>query len=324
MAETRPAMAGVGVGRGQRHTGELRSELPLLQGWSWPYVALNGAQEGPRTTIIAGIHGCEYVSIRAAMRLGQELEPAELRGSVLVVPVVNLPTFWERRAFFTPQDGKNLNRVFPGSASGTFSEQLAYFIFNSCILGQDAFLDLHGGDLVEQLLPFAGYLGDAAPEVAATARKMAEAFGLPFTMVRRTTAGAPRGGMTYVAAAQHGVPGLLAEAGGNGLLTPPDVDLLVEGSKRVLQAVGNLPGQPQAPATRVATNSQTLLAPVSGFWMSPLKAGDEVRAGQEVGQIVDLLGNPRQAISAPFDATVLYRTTSAAVQEGGILLSLVA
>lgn len=320
MAETRPVMAG----RGERHAGELRSELPLLQGWAWPYMTINGAQDGPHTTIVAGIHGCEYVSIRAAMRLARELEPAELRGSVLVVPVVNLPTFWERRAFLTPQDGKNLNRVFPGSATGTFSEQLAYFIFNSCMLGQDAFLDLHGGDLVEQLLPFAGYLGDAAPEVAAAARTMAEAFGLPFTMVRRTPAGAARGGMTYVAAAQHGVPGLLAEAGGNGFLTPPDVDLLVEGSRRVLQAVGNLPGQPQAPPTRVATKSETLLAPVSGFWMSPLKAGDEVRSGQEVGQIVDLLGNPQRTITAPFDATVLYRTTASAVQEGGILLSLVA
>src|SRR5919206_948736 len=93
---------------GERQEGELRSDLPLLQGLSWPYVAISGAQDGPRTSIVAGVHGCEYVSIRAAMRLGRELDPAEVRGQVLVVPVLNLPTFWERSAFFTPQDGKNL------------------------------------------------------------------------------------------------------------------------------------------------------------------------------------------------------------------------
>src|SRR5579884_2132490 len=126
MADAQPVMAA----RGERHEGELVSDLPLLRGMSWPYVTINGAQDRPRTTITAGIHGCEYVSIRAAVRLSRELDPAELRGQILVVPIVNLPSFWERAAFFTPQDGKNLNRVFPGLARGTFSEQLAYFIFN--------------------------------------------------------------------------------------------------------------------------------------------------------------------------------------------------
>src|SRR5512146_50596 len=105
MATTSPEFPG----QGQRSKGELRSDLQVLRGWTWPYVAITGQQDGPLATIIAGIHGCEYVSIRAAVRMAQELDPAEVRGRVLVVPIVNLPSYWERMAFFNPYDGKNLN-----------------------------------------------------------------------------------------------------------------------------------------------------------------------------------------------------------------------
>src|SRR5262249_799410 len=84
MAADGPAMPG----RGERHEGTLTSDLPVLQGWTWPYVTIAGRQDGPQATIIAGIHGCEYVSIRAAVRLARELDPAEVRGRILVVPIV--------------------------------------------------------------------------------------------------------------------------------------------------------------------------------------------------------------------------------------------
>src|SRR6185312_6462466 len=103
-----------------------------------------------------GIHGCEYVSIRAAVRLAREIDPADVHGEILVVPIINLPSYWERMAFYNPYDGKNLNRVFPGKLKGTFTEALAYFVFNTIILPSDSFVDLHGGDMVEDLLPFAG------------------------------------------------------------------------------------------------------------------------------------------------------------------------
>jgi len=318
MASTELTMAA----RGERYEGMLTSDLAVLRGWEWPYVTINGAQDGPRTTITAGIHGCEYVSIRAAVRLAREIDPAELRGQILVVPIVNLPSYWERTAFFNPYDGKNLNRVFPGKATGTFCEALAYFIFNTCITWGNAFIDLHGGDMVEELLPFAGYTTNAAPEVSALARRMAEAFGLPFTNGRDADPNAP-GGMTYVSAAKAGVAGLLAEAGGIGQLTMDDVDLLVDGTRRALQAVGNLPGEPQSPGTKFVQRSQTMLAPAAGFWICDVRAGDEVREGQTVGHILSLLGEVVETIQAPFDGTVLYRTTSAAVKPNGILLSVV-
>jgi uncharacterized protein len=307
---------------GQRYEGELTSDLPLLQGWSWPYVAITGKQDGPRTTITAGVHGCEYVSIYAAMRLGRELSPDEVRGQVVVVPVVNPPSFWERTAFVNPFDGKNPNRFFPGRAGGTFTEVMDYFIFNTCILPNDAYIDLHGGDIVEELMPFTGYTADADPEVSSLARKIAEAFALDLTIPRHGQLG-PLPQFTYAAAAQQGVAGVLAEAGGIGQLTMPDVDLLVDGTRRGLQAAGNLPGEPNPPKpTRHIEKSETLFAGNAGFWICDVSAGDEVKSGQRVGQIFTLLGDLIETVEAPFDGVVVYRTTSAAMKQGGLMMSI--
>ncbi|MGA7669705.1 MAG: succinylglutamate desuccinylase/aspartoacylase family protein [Nitrolancea sp.] len=319
MASTTPEFPG----KGERQEGELQSDLRILGGWTWPYISITGAHDGPLATIIAGIHGCEYVSIRAAVRLAREIDPNEVHGRIVVVPIVNLPSFWERTAFFNPYDGKNLNRVFPGRANGTFCDALAYFMFNSVIAPSDSFVDLHGGDMVEELLPFCGFLANAETGVAERSKKMADAFGLPFTMGRQADPNQP-GGMTYVSAAQAGVAALLAEAGGVGQLTLDDVDILVDGTIRTLQVNGNLPGDPEIPGTTHATRSQTLFAPRDGFWICDVRAGDEISTGQTVGHIFDLLGEELDEIKAPFDGTVLYRTTSAAVKEKGILMSVVA
>jgi predicted deacylase len=306
---------------GQRYSGELTSQLPVLAGWSWPYVTISGRQDGPRATIIAGIHGCEYVSIHAVMRLARELDPAEVRGQILLMPIVNLPSFWERTPFVSPLDGLNPNRIFPGNPDGTFTEALAHLIFSTCIQPSDAFFDLHGGDLVEELASFTGYSTSAAPDVVARSRAMAEAFGLDYCVGRAERPGVVSG-LTHMVAARHGVPAVLAEAGGIGQLTMPDVELLVGGTRRALQVAGNLPGEPEAPPTRHLDQSEQVMAPQDGFWIADIHAGQPVRAGQRLGQITTLLGEPLETVTAPIDGVVVYRTTSAAVRHGGLLLSI--
>lgn len=211
-------------GAGLRHRGTLRAALPEPRGLELPYFALTGRAVGPLTTIVAGVHGCEYVSIHAATRLAREIDPGSPIGRLLVAPIVNLPSFWERAPFACPRDGKNPNGVFLGTPTGTHSEQLAHFVFTTCIKPAQALLDLHGGDMVEELLPSSIYAADAAPNVSARSRERATAFGLPYTIAKREEPGA-LGGMTYAAAARAGLPGIIAEAGGIGQLTGGDVEL---------------------------------------------------------------------------------------------------
>jgi len=306
---------------GERIQGTLVSAAPLLAGWSWPYTTITGRDDGPLATIIAGVHGCEYVSIRAAMRLATELDPATVRGRILIVPVVNLPGFRERTPFVCPIDGKNPNRFFPGDPEGTFSEVLADFIFRTCIAPSEAFFDLHGGDMVEELEPFAILSADVAPEVVARSRALAEAFGLPYTVNLRNAPG-QRTGMSFEAAATSGIPGLIAEAGGIGQLTEPDVDLLVNGMLRALRVAGNLDGDAARPGTRYLEAFTWLYTNAGGFWVSEVRAGEDLRAGQVVGRLYGLHGDVIETIVAPTDGVVLFRTTSAAVGPNGLVLGL--
>ena len=115
---------------------------------------INGNADGPALVVTGGVHAAEYASIAAALEFGRSLDPANLRGRVIVVPVMNMPSFTARSIYVCPLDGKNLNRVFPGNARGTASEQIADWVFRNVISQADYYVDLHGGDLIEALVPF--------------------------------------------------------------------------------------------------------------------------------------------------------------------------
>src|SRR5260370_17761953 len=138
-----------------------------------------GSEDGPKLTVIAGVHGCEYASMAAVRQWSASLAGRNLRGRVTVVPVLNLPAFQARSPFVVPDDGKNLNRCFPGDPNGTLAERLAYATFTQLITGSDALVDMHAGDLVEALEPFALY--DAGPGEARS-RELATAYGLAYVV----------------------------------------------------------------------------------------------------------------------------------------------
>src|SRR5262249_53123971 len=141
-----------------------RRILPLA-GLDVPLVEVTGAADGPLLTVMSGVHGCEYASIAAVRQWTSGLAGRELAGRGRAVPVLNLPAFRARTPFVVPQDGKNLNRCFPGDPAGTLAERLAHEVFSTLIEGSDALVDAHAGDMVEALEPFAIY--DAGPAEAA-------------------------------------------------------------------------------------------------------------------------------------------------------------
>lgn len=165
-------------------------------------------EEGPTLLVTAGIHCAEYTSIRAAQRLAA-IPAGELQGRLIVVPVVNASASFARSIYVTPEDGKNLDLVFPGRPDGTRSEVLAHWL-SGLIRGADAYLDLHGRDLIEALTPFAIHPNGEGPLVRRAADR-ANACGLPYRIEDAGT------GMTFSAAHALGVPGVPAEAGGQGL-----------------------------------------------------------------------------------------------------------
>ena len=219
-----------------------RFESPKLGEVEVPYFDVRGEEEGPTLAVTAGVHGCEYSSIAAVGDVVRALEGQPLAGRVVAVPVVNGSAFANRTPFVTPEDGKNLNRCFPGRPDGTYSEALAHHVFEEVISKCDYLIDLHGGDMVEALEPFV--LFDESP-VEDAARAMAKAFGLPYAICQ------PRAdrieGTTVAAAADAGIPAMVAEAGGRGLLEDDARRVLSQGVVNVVRSIGMLPTAASTP-----------------------------------------------------------------------------
>jgi predicted deacylase len=93
-----------------------------------PITVINGKKKGPVLALTAGIHGYEYPPILALQRLKRQLDPAKISGTVIMVHVVNMPSFLKRTIYYNPVDWKNQNRVFPGKIDGTMTERIAYQI----------------------------------------------------------------------------------------------------------------------------------------------------------------------------------------------------
>jgi len=296
----------------------IRFEHDLLRDLEHPAFEARGRADGPHVALIGGVHGCEYSSIAAVTKMMRELDTDELSGSITAVPVVSMQSYEKRSAFVVPSDGKNLNRAFPGSYDGTYTDVLARSIFDQLIAPADVLIDLHGGDQVEALEPFTIY---AVSDVADRADALARAFGLRY-VIREEPGGLD--GMTTIAAAQAGKPAIIAEAGGCGLLSQEAVGLLARGVRNSLRHLGMLPGEPDPPAEpqqRVG-HFAWLRSAGAGWWAPAVGVGDAVRAGDPLGEIRDLWGDVHEKIDAPSDGIVLFLTTSPAVGDDGLLLGL--
>lgn len=300
--------------------GLLRFSHPALAEWSWPYTVVRGAVDGPHLALISGVHPAEYPAIEGNIRATRSLDPARLRGTVVSLPLIDVPAFLPRTPFVCPIDGKNPNRFFPGDPEGTFTDVMVDAIFRTVIAPADALVDLHGGDMVEALYPFSVYYASGNTAVDERSIALGRAFGLPYLVASRPEPGG-LAGTTVQAAADAGVPGIIAEAGSSGLLTEPETTMMVDGVENVLRSLGMLDGA--APELPVATIERFtwLRSPAEGMWYPSVTTGEQVREGQAVGRIGNLYGDNLAEISAPHDGAILFITSAAAMPKDGLIIS---
>jgi uncharacterized protein len=307
---------------GTSQSGYFTFEDELLGKYQWPYFAVVGREPGLRFLLMAGIHAAEYTGTLAALRLARGLEAAHVRGTIVVIPLLNRPGFFERSVYVNPEDGQNLNRAFPGNRNGTWSERFAHHLLNDVVLNVDRAMDLHAGDMVEALEPFLGYQMTGNAEVDDRSREMIEAY-VGARWVTHVLPGGERAGMLYGAAAQHGVPAILAESGGCGLPIAEDVDRHVNGVLNIWRTLGLLtdtaPRPSQAP--RVIARNEWLRSAHEGIFLCAVKPGDTVSQGQTLGEMVDLLGNHLTNVESPAEGVILFTVTSPAIKKDGLLLA---
>lgn len=274
-----------------------------------PVTVVCGREEGPVLGVTAGVHGCEYCAVLGALKLARRLRPDELRGAVVVACPINVPGFYARTPYTNPLDGKNVNRVFPGSMQGTISEVLGATVVEQILSRVDAVVDMHGGDLIEDLIPFSivPSSGDAGTD--RKSEDMARAFGLD-PVVRGGT-----GGTLTAAATRMGKPAIVAEAGGMGAVDEQAVDLHYRGARRVMSYLGMLEEHFE-PVPSPMLNIRALRSPATGLLRTLVLPGAEVRAGQVLAEITDVFGRVLAEVAAPVEGRLLYIVRSPLTNEG--------
>ena len=332
-----PILGELTPGTTQRHLIKLPGAA-LANDEPRPVISFAGAKPGPMLFVNAGVHGGEYPAVEAAIRLGKTLDGKKISGTVILMPVLNLPAFRARTPFVCPVDNVNPNRVFPGDPHGSYSEQMTHALINEFVVYTDAYVDLHGGDIPEALVPFvicrseAGLADSKARDVATRSKGIAMAFGLPYVLTVSKPVQPSKGLSSYAAAAERGVPAILAEAGGVGQMQEDAVELLVQGVINVMRHLGMLagdhphlnplPNKGEEGSATVLTKFEWVYTKSRGVWCPKVAAGDFVNEGEQIGTVGDLFGDTLEKIISPVNGVILFLTINPSVLENGLLMGI--
>ncbi len=258
-------------------------------------VLANG--DGPTVILEGGNHGDEYEGQIVLGELVRDLRFHRIRGRLSFRPSLNAPAA-EAGLRTSPQDGKNLNRSFPGDHAGTITEQIAAYVNDELFSRGDAFLSLHSGGSSLDIIPSA--LVQPTDDAAQTQRNTAAAFafGAPFNVLlnnlgdtRTSVASAVAAGLTCVS----------TEMAGRGTVTDAALELCRAGAQRVLvhwgvldEAYAKEPAAPSAPLFKVLGAKSYVIASERGVYEAFHRHGERVEAGQPAGRVHQIF-DPRRA-----------------------------
>ena len=298
---------------GEKKNGWLEVEHTKLR---LPVTLICGAEKGPVMLISAGVHGAEYIGIQTVMELARETDPKDLKGSLICLLTANPSACKTFTRFVVPEDGKNLNRVFPGDREGTLSEQIAYAMTHKLQSQADYYLDIHAGDTSEEVMPFVYFNGVAKEEICRMSEEMAKAADTAVRARSSATTGA------YSSACMSGLPSILMERGGGGRYTRKEMELYKRDIRNILIHLGFLTGEEIHTMSQIRVDRAAYLeAESDGFWYPQLAAGDSVTEGSLIGEVRDVWGTLLQEYRAEYDGIVLYQTVGLGIQTGDPLIA---
>ncbi len=203
--------------RGQKATGAIEVPAGSDAALSIPVAVFHGAKPGPVLALVAGAHGTEYTSIIALEKLIGMLNPAEISGTVIIVPLINIQSFEQKVPHLNPVDRKSMNRFYPGKMDGTQTERASFLITKQVVEQCDHLIDLHGGDLDESLRPYSYWTRTGNQKQDQISREMVLAFGLDHIIISTDRPKDPQASRYLEnTATTRGKPSITAEAGHAG------------------------------------------------------------------------------------------------------------
>ena len=328
LAGISPAARGAGRGaftvgtatatEGHAATGSIDVPAGVDPALHIPVALFHGAWPGPVLALVAGSHGTEYASILALEKLIDRIDPTELNGTLIVVPLVNIPSFEQKTVHVNPVDGKSMNRYYPGRPDGTQTERAAWAITREVVERCDYLIDLHGGDLDENLRPYSYWARTGNEKQDAASRAMVLAFGLDHIILATDRPKEPNASRYLeTTAATRGKPSITVEAGRAGRVESADIDALVNGCLSVMRQLKILPGTATPVEHPVWIEKVvTLSSDHSGIFYPAVDRGDYVEAGMKLGYVTDYLGKTVLEARSPATGVILYVAALPSMKKG--------
>lgn len=294
--------------RGQRVTGTIEVPRGVDAATSIPVAVVHGAKPGPVLALVSGAHGTEYASIIALEKLIAMLNPADISGTVIIVPLVNIASFEQKVPHVNPVDGKSMNRMYPGKMDGTQTDRASYLITKQVVERCDHLIDLHGGDLDESLRPYSYWTKTGNENQDRVSREMVLAFGLDHIIISTERPKDPSASRYLEnTATTRGKPSITVEAGHAGTVEPDDVSALVDGSLSVMRYLKMLPGKPSNIEHPVWIEKiSTIASEQTGIFYPLVRRGAYVEQGMRVGYVTDYVGKTIFEARSPVAGVVLY------------------
>jgi predicted deacylase len=309
--------------RGQTATGSIEVPAGSDASLSIPVAVAHGAKAGPVLALLAGAHGTEYASIIALEKLIGGIDAKQLSGTVIIVPLLNVPSFVKIVPHLNPTDGKNMNRMYPGRADGTQTDRASHLITTQVVEQSDHVIDFHGGDIDESLRPYSYWNYTGRPAQDNVSRGMVLAFGLDHIVISPNRPRDPAASVYFEnTATTRGKPSIIVEAGHAGTVEEHDVALLVHGTLSVMRHLKMLPGA-AAPVENPVwiDHLADVASDQSGIFYPLVKRGAYVTAGMKLGYVTDYLGKPLFDARAKEAGVVLYVRAVPTINKGDTIAS---
>ncbi len=295
------SISGVPVEPGEKREIYLKvSESYLSQSIAIPVTVIRGLKPGPTAFVMAALHGDEINGVDIVRRLIFDLDHQKLRGTLIAVPVVNIPGFLTQSRYLPYH--RDLNRFFPGNSKGNNAEKFAARLFKEIVRKCDFGIDLHTAANGRLNLPHVR--GDMRHPKA---RKLARAFGATVMMSQSGVKGSLRH-----AATEAGVPTILFEAGETGKFSPAISLVGLQGVLNVLSVMKMWPvHERKRPLFQVIVkSSHWVRAPKGGILELAVRPGDIIYEGDLIGTILNPFGRTVTQIQSPSTGIVVGVTTA--------------
>jgi hypothetical protein len=303
---------------GEKATGFIEVPAGVDAATSIPVAVIRGSKPGPVLALVSGLHGTEYASIIALEKLIQSLDPVQISGTVIALPLVNLPSFEQKIPHVNPVDGKSMNRFYPGKPDGTQTERASWLITQQVVERCDYLIDYHGGDLDENLRPYSYWPKSGNDRQDSITRDMVLAFGIDTIIVWSDRPRDPNASR-YLdnTAATRGKPAIAVEAGHAGTVEPEDVQALVNGTLSVMRYFKMIPGPPAMIEHPVWIGKiDTVQSDAAGIFYPLVARGTYVEQGMKIGYVTDYFGKTIYEAHAPAAGVILYICAVPSMKKG--------